>query len=144
MDNEYFIYKSYFELAIISEVIDPDEITSSLGIQSSRSFRKGDKIVSKNSTRTGEKKNNLWAIQTQKITSEEESISLHIQELRNILKGKNDIINSYKENQTVDVCIWIWIETDNAGIGLDLSDEELKFLNNISNRIHLSIICNKE
>jgi len=144
MGRENFIYKSYCELIITSEVLDPDEITGELGIRPTRSFRKGDKIISKYSTRTGEKKNNLWALKTKENVSEKESINLHIKELQSVLENKDDAIISYKEDIDVEVCIWIWIETDNAGIGLDLNEEEQTFLSKISNRIHLSVICKKE
>lgn len=141
MNNGNFIYKSYCELIITSEEISPSKMTSELGIQPIRSFRKGDKIVSKHSIRTGEKKNNLWALRTENIISEDESISSHIQELKKKLEGKDSTIVFYKNDRNTEVCIWIWIETDNAGIGLDLNEEELNFVNRISNRVHLSIIC---
>lgn len=144
MGNENFIYKSYCELIINSEVLDPNEITGESGIQPNRSFRKGDKLVSKYSTRTGEKKNNLWALKTEENVGEKESISLHIKELQSVLENKDDVIISYKEDIGIEVCIWIWIETDNAGIGLDLNEEEQTFLSKISNRIHISVICKKE
>ncbi|MDR3227681.1 MAG: hypothetical protein LBT56_08445, partial [Prevotellaceae bacterium] len=57
-----------------------------------------------------------------------------------ILLPKIDILKRYKEDSHFDLSFWIWIETDDAGIGLDLLEDEISFLNSIANRIHFSMI----
>jgi hypothetical protein len=50
-------------LRINTEDIEPDEITSLLGIKSSRSFCKGDTIGSHGSARSASRTHNHWSIQ---------------------------------------------------------------------------------
>jgi|SRR5690606_14399358 len=144
MKKEYFIYKSYVEFAITSDEVSPSIITNSLNIMPKRHHKKGDIYVSKNSGSKISRYTNLWAIETEYSEMKEETVSHHIEYFKSIFFSKMDILECYKEDSRFDVTFWIWIETDNAGIGLDLSEEELSFLNSISNRVHFSIICNKE
>ncbi|MGK6353484.1 hypothetical protein [Parapedobacter sp. DT-150] len=55
-----------------------------------------------------------------------------------------DTLRKYKESPSFEISLWIWIETNNAGIGLDLDSEELDFINCVTNKVHISFISNKE
>lgn len=141
MEKDAFLNKSYCEFIIISEVISPDIFTKELNIQPSRSFCKGDKITSKYSNSTGKTQHNLWALQSEILISEEEDILSHINYFKNIIEEKIDIFRSYKADPKIEITFWIWIETEDAGIGLELFEQEVNFLNDVTNRIHLSFIC---
>jgi hypothetical protein len=140
MENENFIYKSYCELAIVSNAISPELITEELGVLPSRTFRKGDQSVSKHSGSIIIKPHNLWALKSNIYQSEEETINYHIDFFRSALKEKLNILMKYKNDTCYDISFCIWIETDNSGIGLNLEENQMAFLNNISNRIRMVFI----
>ncbi|MGJ1409068.1 DUF4279 domain-containing protein [Sphingobacterium thalpophilum] len=143
MKGDYFIYKTYCELVIVSNEISPNYITDNLGVVPTRSFQKGERSVSKHSGSTIIKPHNLWASKSVTTELEEESISQHIDYFRSIFFSKIDLLKKYKEDNRFDVTFWVWIETDNAGIGLGLNEDELDFLNKITNRMSFSITCNR-
>lgn len=142
MKNDYFVYKTHIDFIIVSNEVSPDLITNELNIHPTRFFRKGDKSISKHSGSVTVKPHNLWSLQS--ISSEliEEKISHHISYLKTILSSKVDILKKYKSNPNLEISFWIWIETDNSGIGLNLDSDEMDFLNSISNKIHFSFIGN--
>lgn len=144
MERDYFVYKTHCELEIISDEVNPDLITDELNISPIRSFKKGEITTSKHSTRTGRKPHNLWAIKSESFDTEEESISQHIEYFKSILLPRIDILKKYKEDPRFEISFWIWIETDNAGIGIELNEDEISFLNSFSNRIHFSFITKNE
>lgn len=141
MERDNFIYKTHVNLSIVSNEVEPDSITEELNITPNRSFRKGDKSVSKHSGSVITKPHNLWGIESKSSELEEETISHHIEYLKSILLPKIDILKEYKVDPRFEVTFWIWIETDNAGVGLDLNEIELSFLNSIANRVHFSLIA---
>lgn len=140
MVNDYFIYKTHCELAIVSNEIEHEIISKELNIVPSRVFRKGDLFTSKNTTRVGERTYNLWAIESKSSELLEESVSHHIEYFRSIILSKVEVLKKYKKDARYEVTFWIWIETDNSGIGLDLDEKDMCFLSTISNRVHLSLI----
>ena len=144
MKRDSFIYKIHCELAIVSNEIISDFITTELNITPDRSFKKGDQVVSKHSGSIITKPHNLWAIRSMSSELEDETISHHIEYFMSVFLLKTDILKKYKNDNRFDVTFWIWIETDNAGIGLDLNEIELSFLNSISNRIHFSLLTKLE
>lgn len=144
MKGDSFIYKIHCELGIVSNIISPDYITDELDVVPTRSFRKGEQSFSKHSGSIITKPHNLWAFKSESTELEEENISYHIDYFRQIFSSKIDVLKRYKEEVCFEVNFWVYVETDNAGIGLDLNEEELDFLNMISNRIHFSVICNNE
>jgi hypothetical protein len=140
MKEERFKSKSHLEFSISSNVITPEEISKELGIEPSRFFCKGDKVFSKHSSVVGERSNNLWALRSPNIISEKETITPHINFIKSILEIKLDILLKYKKDSRMELTFWIWIETEDAGYGFDLQNEEISFLNSISNRISISFI----
>jgi len=145
MRGDNFVFKTQISFGIKSDTIEPDVITKELNIiPSDSSFKKGDTWESKHDGTKHVRNSNIWRIETELTVLEEETVSHHIEYLKSVFLTKMDILKRYKEDNRFEVIFWIWIETDNAGIGLDLSEEELIFLNDISNRVHFSIICNTE
>jgi hypothetical protein len=143
MDDDMFVYKSYLEVIITSDVVSSDEIQKDLGLVPHRTFNKGDEVTSKHTGRIIKRMNNLWAIRSKVIVSNEEDVSCHIEYLRELLKTKLDLLSKYKRNPDLEVVIWVWIETDNAGIGFQFKEDELSFFNEIANRVQFSLITNK-
>lgn len=140
MKENNFIYKGYCELAIISDVVSPDVITEELNIFPERSFRKGAKSVSRYSGSTITRPHNLWALQSMPIETYEETIKPHLDYLKSMFQLKLEVLKKYKNDSRFEVSFWIWIQTDNSGIGFDLDEEHLDFLNAITNRIHFSLL----
>lgn len=144
MERDNFTYKTHINFSIVSHEIDSESITKELSIVPEKSFKKGEQTVSKHSGSIITNPHNLWSIRSKSSELEEETISHHIEYFKSIFLSKAEVLKKFKEDARYEVTFWIWIETDNAGIGLDLNEEELSFLNRISNRIHLSIICKNE
>jgi hypothetical protein len=142
MNRENFLNKSFCELGIVSQEVDPGTISRLLNIEPFNSYAKGDTFSSKLTGRIGKRFQNLWSIRSKTIISEKEDLSSHILYFKSLLINKMNIISELKNSSIYVISFWIWIETDNAGIGIDLSSEDLAFLNSISNRVHFSIITN--
>lgn len=145
MRRDSFVLKTQISFGIKSDTVEPDIITKELNIiPSDTSFKKGDTWESKHDGSRRVRNSNIWRLETEFTVLEEETVSHHIKHFMSIFSSKADILTRYKADNRFDVIFLIWIETDNAGVGLDLSEEELSFLNSISNRVHFSIICNRE
>ena len=143
MERDSFVFKTQISFAIKSDTIEPDIITKELGITpSDSSFKKGDSWMGKNTKKIYIRNSNIWRIETKWTVLEEETVSHHIEYLKTILMPKSNILKLYKEDDKYELSFWIWIETDDAGVGLDLKEEELSFLNLISNYIHFTVIGN--
>jgi hypothetical protein len=143
MDNDLFVYKSYCELGISSDSVSADEITKKLGIIPFRQFNKGEEFTSKRTGRTNKRIQTVWAIRSEVIVSHDEDVSGHIDYIYALVKDKLDMLKEYKLDPAFTVVAVVWVETDNAGIGFQLREKDLSFLNGIVNRIQFSIITNK-
>ena len=142
MNQDDFVYKIHCELSITSESVSSVEITNELNIVPQRQFNKGDEFTSKHTQRIGKRLQHLWAVKSKSTLSNDESVSAHIEYIGSLIKGKEEILRKYKKESGIEVSVWIWIKTDNAGIGFELSEKELFFLNDIANRIHFSVLTN--
>jgi len=142
MDKNYFLNKSYCELGITSHEVDPKTISMLLNIEPFSEYSKGETFSSKPTGFVAKRFQNLWTIKSETILSESEDISPHILYFRSLLENKFTILSELKNDLRYDVSFWIWIETENAGIGIDLSNEDIAFINLISNRVHISVITN--
>lgn len=140
MDTENFVYKSYCELVIVSKEISPEIISEELDIPFSRGFRKGDQNVSEHSGSIIIKPHNLWALRSDAYESCEETISCHIDFFKSVLKRKLNILERFKNDTRYDITFFVWIETDNSGIGLSLDEDQITFINSFSNEIRLSLL----
>jgi hypothetical protein len=138
-----FKYKIYCELIIVTNDIASDEISRIANLEPYRTYNKGDVFESKNSGTKGAKLHNLWAIKSETTYSEEENVSTHIQYFKTLIDNKAEILKKFKNDLKNETSFWIWIETNDAGVGLDILEDDLLFINNISNRLHFSIIVCK-
>ena len=146
MERDYFIFKTQVSFGIFSdEEVDPASISEELQLKPNRSCKKGDTYIGKKTGNIyGTSPRTVWAIDTEWTYHEEETISHHIEYFKSILLPKIDIIKKYKEDKCFDVNFWIFIDSECAGIGLDLKEEELKFFHSLSNWVHFSLICKNE
>jgi Domain of unknown function (DUF4279) len=144
MERNFFIYKTYCELAIVSNDICPDNISEELNIVPERHFKKGEQSISKHSGSIITRPHNLWALKSKTSKLGEETISHHIEYFKSTFSSKIEVLKKYKDDIRFEITFWIWVETDNAGIGLDLNQNEIAFLSSISNRIHFSLITKAE
>ncbi|MBL0051181.1 MAG: DUF4279 domain-containing protein [Bacteroidetes bacterium] len=116
--------QTHCELAIVSDEISPDFLTGELHIVPERTFRKGEQFVSKHSGSIITKPHNLWAIKSKPSELEEETISHHIEYFKSVFSTKIGILKKIKEDTRFEITFWIWIETDNAGIGFVLKRKQ--------------------
>ncbi len=142
MSTEYN-YKIHCELIITSEKITPDEISKEIERKAYRSYKKGDKFISKRSGTEGKRATNLWAIKSNEIISEEENISPHINYFKKIITDKIGYLNKLKSDSANEIDFWVWIEADEAGIGLEIVSSELTFINSIANCLHITSLPHK-
>ncbi len=141
MNEDYFENMTYCEFVIISKEITPQQITNEFGIEPTRYFNKGDLISSKHSNEVGFKPWHLWAIKSLPIIKIEESISAHIEHIKSHLLPILPKLKGYKDNPLYEMSFLVRIETEDGGIGFDINEEELSFINSISNRLHFSFLA---
>lgn len=144
MDKNFFFNKSHCELGITSQEVDPKTISKLLNIEPFSEYTKGEIFTSKQTGFVAKRFQNLWAIRSETIISEKEDLSPHILYFKSLLENKLDVLSKFKNDPLYDVSFWIWIEMDESGIGIDLSDVDLTFINSISNRVHISVVPIKD
>lgn len=144
MKKDYFSNKIYCELAIVSDTFSPEQLTEMLSINPHRSFSKGDTYKSKHSGSLITRPHNLWAVRTKETISVEQDITSHILQLKSILDSSINRLKELKKNDDAELTLTLWFETEDAGIGVDIFDTEISFIHDITNRVHLSVIGDKE
>jgi len=146
MERDYSVCKTRIGFKIASDdmEIDPASISDCLRLNPSRMHRKGDTWIGKRTGSVCTNARTVWAIDSEWTILEEETVSHHIEYFKSILLPKTDILKRYKEDDNYELSFWITIHTDDAGIGLDLNEDELSFLSDHSNRIHFSVISVSE
>jgi hypothetical protein len=141
MIRECFRNKITCEFAIITNDLDTQTISHELNIAPHRYFNKGDSITSENSLRVGNKPYGLWAIASRVTIDEEINLLKHLKYFKKLLSNKLDIIKMLQNKYGLECIFSISIETEDAGIGFDLNELDLSFINKISNRLSLTFIA---
>jgi hypothetical protein len=144
MGTDFFSNKIYCEFIITSESVLPEEITRYLSISPHRSFKKGDTYVSKHSGSMVTRPHNLWAIMSKATISEEQDIKPHILYVKSILEEKINLLSNIKNDARMEASLWLWFQTEDAGIGIDLLEPEILFMNKIANRVHISVVTDSK
>lgn len=140
MERDYFLNKIQCEFCIITHDEDCNIVTNELGIKPGRFFNKGDKFTSKYSPRIGYKPHGLWAIQAEPLISEDLNISIPISHFQELLGEKIDILQKFKWQYHFELVLAISIETEDAGAGIDLNEQELSFIGKIATRFSCTFI----
>jgi hypothetical protein len=138
--KEFFMNKISCEFAIITHDSDCHLVTKELSIEPKRFFNKGEKFNSKHSTRVGFRPYGLWAIQSESVISEELDLTIHIDFFQELLGGKIEEIERLKNHFHFECVFAITIETEDSGMGIDLSEAELSFISSIASRFSISFI----
>jgi len=144
MEKEWFMNKISCEFVIVSDTISPGQLTNDLSVNPHRAFSKGDTHKSKHSGSLITRPHNLWAVSSKAIISEEQDITSHILQLKSHFEGSIDKLKELKKDDKAELTLWLWFETEDAGIGIDILEPELSFINCITNRIHFSVIADAE
>ncbi len=144
MEKDYFSNKIYCEFAIVSDTISPEQLTKQLSVNPHRTFSKGDTYKSKHSGSLITRPHNLWAVSSKATISEEQDITPHVLRLKSHLECSIDKLKELKKDDDVELTLWLWFETEDAGIGIDILEPELSFINSITNRIHFSVVADTE
>ena len=132
MTDDY-LFKISCEVGVTSSEISVEEITEKLGVSPHRFFRKGVRGY------------NLWAVSSSERIFKYENVRPAIKELRKILGGKKRerALLELKNDKRCDVSMFIRVETDDAGIGMDVLEDEIAFLN-LMNWVHITCLPNQE
>lgn len=138
MAKKYF--RSSCELGIVSDTLSCDDITELLQIPPTRTINKGDIYEIPRFKIHAERPQTVWAHESKEYFSARENLSPHIKYFRKLLKKKIEILKMIKSNPNNDVTFWIWLSQDAGGAGLEFDSEELKFIHEISNRLHISVL----
>ena len=144
MAKNHFSNKIWCEFIITSDTINPEKLTKKLKVEPHRYFAKGDTYKSKHTGSLITRPHNLWAISSGINISVEQDITSHILELKLLLKDSIDELKKLKKSDDVEITLWLWFETEDAGIGIDILEPEIAFIYSITNRLHFSMIADIE
>jgi len=86
------------------------------------------------------KPSHLWAVASPKLESPNEDIDKHLDYLRARVERRRSAFVALKDDPHSEVTLWIWLETDDGGAGLELTDSQAQFWGSICNRIHFSVV----
>lgn len=140
-DTNNFLIHSSCEFIIKTEDYNPNVITEKTHLSPDRQFSKGDIVESKYSTKFATRQYGLWAISSEGKVEKEKDISFHINYLKKMIWSQKPVLLSLKKEFKFTFTFWIWIETDDAGIGFELTAEDISFFQELSCKINVSLIC---
>lgn len=135
--EETYLIKSFSKFSIISNTVDPDNITKKLGLFPDKFYRKGDSYIHKKNK--GIRFYNLWEISSVPTSIDSEDIYSHFTFIRTRLEDKKEILFKMKQDTTLELIFSLSIETDYADFAFDLLEEDISFYNSIANKISFSV-----
>ena len=144
MENDFFSNRIYCELAIVSDTISPEQLTRNLNVLPDRLFSKGDTFKSKHSGSVITRPYNLWAVSSNVTISDKQDIRPHILYLKALFGDNFDRLIKLKEDDSLELTLWFWFETEDAGVGFDIDESEMAFVCSIANKVNFSVISNIE
>ena len=144
MEEDFFPNKIYCELAIVSDTIAPEQLTRNLNVLPDRFFSKGDTFKSKHSGSVVTRPYNLWAVSSDVTISDKQDVGQHILYLKSLFGDSFDKLTKLKEDDRLELTLWFWLETEDAGAGFDIAEYEMAFVCSIANKVSFSVISNIE
>jgi hypothetical protein len=87
------------------------------------------------------KPNNVWAFDSAQKGLPSDDLLPHIRFLKDVFKDKVKILRQLSEGSRSEVVLWIWMETEDAGVGMELPGEDIAFFGSLCNRINISVIA---
>lgn len=82
----------------------------------------------------------LWEIEMEPIIGEEPNILVSIEYFQELLGSKIDSVRKLKEYYGFESVFSIDIETEDAGVGFDLYNNDIQFINQIASRFSIHFI----
>lgn len=140
MDN--FLFKVYSEYSITSDQLNATEISSILHIDPDRLFEKGESYISKKSGSLITRPHTLWSIRSKESITFDVDIDAHLTYIYSILESQLDGLSDLKNKHSCERVLWIWIETDDAGAGIDITSQTFTALNSVVDRYHFTVLPN--
>ncbi len=131
---------SHCELIVTAEDLNPSKIEERLGLKPTRMHEKGEVSVSLHSGSLITKPSHLWALASPRLESPNEDIDKHLEYLRARVEPRESAFVALKNDPHTEVMLWVWLETDDGGAGLELTDSQALFWGSICNRIHFSVV----
>ncbi|MDQ1087524.1 DUF4279 domain-containing protein [Siphonobacter sp. SORGH_AS_1065] len=139
-----FLTEISCEFIITSNQLSHHQITSLLNIQPTRAFNKGETSVSKHSGSILTRPHTLWAFKTEVLRSEwiDPSMSQHLTLLTSIFAAKQSLLEELKDRFECERCLFIWINTEESGLGMDIKSSDLSIINSLVDHWHFTVIPN--
>lgn len=125
--------------AVITNDKDFSIVTRELGLKPDRSRQKGEQTFSSFSPQPILALHGLWEISHVTI-GEEVSLSEHINHYQELLGDKLETIAKLKTDYQFECVFYLLITTEYGQAGFDLGEDELTFINKISNRFTTSFL----
>lgn len=141
MNKEVFLDKLYCDYAVKTFDTNCHIVTKELGINPTRFFNKGDKFTSQYSPSIGYESYGLWVIELEPIVTDDLNVSQAIKYFQDLFQDKMEIIKKLRYEYKFETSFSIDIKTEDAGIGIDLYEEDLAFINKIASRFSCSFIA---
>jgi hypothetical protein len=113
-------------LRICGDDLDPDEITSLMGVMPTRSHRRGEAIVSSNGKHSRICKRGIWSIKYEPIADSDADLESTIMSLLSQLPSETSVWSSLSAKYEIDLFCGLFLEAPNRG--LTLSAKLLKCL----------------
>lgn len=139
-----FLTEISCEFIITSTQLAHEQITSLLNIQPTRAFDQGETSVSKHSGSIITRPHTLWAFKTEVLRSEwiDSSMSKHLTLLASIFEPKQSLLEELKDRFECERCLFIWINTEEGGLGIDIRSSDLSIINSLVDSWHFTVIPN--
>lgn len=119
-------------------------VSKILGIQPTRQFNVGDvRAISSSSGKVGFATHGLWVLNSLSYVDSSHSIDKHIDALIQQIQPQIGSFLNLKNQYGFKFTFWIWMETDDAGIGDQISIENILAIGHLGADMRFSIICKK-
>jgi hypothetical protein len=130
----------YCEVIITSDTSTPDQISAIVNCKPGRSYYKGEIFELKSSGSTSKRVQNLWAVSTKESNDEYISLSHCLENIIKLFGNRLEGLKELKASPDFEVVLWIWIKGHNNGLGLEIPETYLRFVNENFNRLNFSIV----
>jgi hypothetical protein len=136
-------YKVKCQYIIKADGMSLNDISSVLGIVSTRSFSQGDKhtLIHRydNSESIMERSYTQWAISSETTINPYNGLQDHLEYFKSIFQNKLDKLASLKEKYNCERTFWVWIEADKPITLTRLEATDLLFIESITDDLVIQI-----
>ena len=142
----------FVDYAFRSDILDPEGLTSNLGITPSRAYAKGEKYQGRVlNVNTGEVENTwnerwtgIWAISTKGLVASKK-VEDHVQYLLNILESKKETITRYlADSDNYQISFYIWWEPFSGYGSYQITQVILKRMSNLCHYVDFGVLCTED